>query len=671
MKRIKKNGGEIKKMTDQLAVFMDFENIALWAEREFFDFEVTSLMEYLQSRGPAVVKRAYGDWSRFSRYRDELMNNSFDLIQIFSIRIGKNRADIRMALDAYEIAMTRPQINTFVIISGDSDFGPLVAKLREYGRYTLGIGPRSITHHLLVKSCDEFVYLETALGETAEVDEQSSMEREVARGLLSKALQAHGQRGEVPVLATRLKQTMLLMDPAFNEANFGYSQFKAWLEDSRDLVKLFVKDLQLYVAPIDYIAAGDLELTPSESPAAEVEPITPVRQNLDMQYKQIFSRLKMSSIDLTTRRDVLRDIYRELCEHPGEQTTDELLENLCERYEAQGLLRSKTTLREILQMAFRQRAFDYHKRPVSLYTPVWLAEGITSEADFVRRAESDFVYAVVRAGLEIDMGELAYILLNDRNQTDYIQSLFEDLKQRAVITRKGNRYYLRGSGIIPFQDEPSLQILCRDIEQAEIPDDMTTGTEMARSLAKKAMVQRSQDFAASAETYLLACKLQWDAVEKGEQGATLEELRWYMASYASAIAGKLSQVNRDYTGARPYYLAFFALVQEDDPLWSRMRGLINPMLSYYWANAGRQLELNVSAWNLSMSSPAQIAVYAATHPNSELRKLWQDITNELAQVNPALLSRIANQIMMSRSDWPENARVAEQIEDIIAKVTPA
>jgi hypothetical protein len=297
--------------------------------------------------------------------------------------------------------------------------------------------------------------------------------------------------------------------------------------------------------------------------------------------------------------------------------------------------------------------------------------GITSEADFVRRAESDFVYAVVRAGLEIDMGELAYILLNDRNQTDYIQSLFEDLKQRSVITRKGKRYYLRGSGIIPFQDEPALQILCRDIEQAEIPDDMTTGTEMARSLAKKAMVQRSQDFAASADTYLLACKMQWDAVEKGEQGATLEDLRWYMASYASAIAGKLSQVNRDYTGARPYYLAFFALVQEDDPLWSRMRGLINPMLSYYWANAGRQLELNVSAWNLSMSSPAQIAVYAATHPNSELRKLWQDITNELAQVNPALLSRIANQIMMSRSDWPENARVAEQIEDILAKVTPA
>jgi uncharacterized LabA/DUF88 family protein len=656
---------------NQLAVFIDFENIALWAEREFFDFEVTSLMEYLQSRGPAVVKRAYGDWSRFSRYRDELMNNSIDLIQIYSVRVGKNRADIRMAIDAFEIAMTRPQINNFVIISGDSDFGPLVGKLREYGRYTLGIGPRSITHHLLVKSCDEFVYLETALGETAEVDEQSSVDRELARGLLAKALQAHGQRGEVPVLATRLKQTMLLMDPAFNDANFGYSQFKAWLEDSRDLVKLFMRDLQLYVAPIDYVAPGDLELIPSEVPQETKETQGSAALTLDVQYRSIFNRLKVASIEMSTRRDVLRDIYRELCEHPGEQTTDELLDNLATVYEAQGLIRSKANLREILQMAYRQESFDYGDKTASLHVPVWLAPGIQSEADFVRRAESDFVYAIVRAGLDIDHEELAYILLNDRNQVEYIQNLLDDLKQRGLITQRAKRYQLAGRGILPFEDDPALKILFRDIQEVEVPENMASGVETAHRLAKKAMVQRSQDFAASADNYLLACRLQWDAFRAGERGVSLEDLRWYMASYASAIAGKLSQVNRDYRGARPYYLAFFALVQEDDPLWSRMRGLINPMLSYFWANAGRELELNTSAWNLSMSSPAQIAVYAATHPNSDLRKLWYSITEELAQVNPGILERIGNQITLSSSDQPENLRVAEQISGILDSLTPA
>ena len=665
-------------MSDQLAVFIDFENIALWAEREFFDFEITSLLEYLQSRGPAVVKRAYGDWSRFSRYRDDMMNNSIDLIQIYSVRAGKNRADIRMAIDAFEIAMTRSQISTFVIISGDSDFSPLVGKLREYGRYTIGIGPRSITHDLLVRSCDEFIYLETALGEIADVDDQSCVAIEQARNLLSKALQAHGQRGDIPVLATRLKQTMLLMDPAFNEANFGYAQFKSWLEDNRDLVNLFIRDLQLFVASADYSdAEGSAPLLPVSSefvPARfpqsnETNP--PVRPTLDALYRQIFVRLKMASVDLSTRRDVLRDVYRELLAHPGVHTMDELLRILTERYEAQGLVRSENTLREIVQLAFRQRAFANQDQIVSLYTPIQIASGIDSEADFVERAEADFVYAVIRAGLEVDTAELAYLLLNDPNQGEYIQNLLLDLKQRGLIILKGKNYSLPGKGSVTISDEPALQILCLDIENVIVPDNLQPGVETARALAKKAMVQRSQDFAASSNTYLLACRMQWDAVEKGEPGSTLDDLRWYMASYASAIAGKLSQVNRDYSAARPYYLAFFSLVQEEDALWGRMRGLINPMLSYYWANAGRELDLNTTALNLSMSSPAQIAVYAATHPSPELRKLWREITEELAGVNPSLLYRIAHQLNMSRSEYPENGRVAELLQDILLNASVA
>lgn len=652
-------------MSEQLAIFIDFENIALWAEREFFDFEITSLMSVLQTRGPAVVKRAYADWSRFSRYRDEMMNNSIDLIQIYSVRAGKNRADIRMAIDSFEIALTRPQIRTYVIVSGDSDFSPLMAKLREYGRYTIGIGPRSITHDLLVRSCDEFIYLETALGEQPDLDDQSCVEIEEARNLLTRALNAHGQRGDLPVPVTRLKQTMLLMNPAFNEANFGYTQFKSWLDEHRDLAKLFMKDMQLYVAPQKYMASSSFEFIPSEVDVADADEDAYPGEKAGGYYRQVINRLKMTNVDLTTRRDVLRDIYRELNDHPGEQTTDELLDMLEERYEALGQMRTKATLREILQLAFRQGAFDYLEQPVSPYTPVQLAEGIDSEADFVERAESDFVYTAIKAGQDVDPSELAYLLLNDHNQADYIHLLLEDLKQRGMITYRNKRYSLPGSGNIPFGDDPSLRILCRDIEQAVVPENLTPSSETARSLAKKAMVQRSQDFAASSNTYLLSCRLQWDAIERSEPGATLEDLRWYMASYASAIAGKLSQVNRDYSGARPYYLAFFSLVKEDDPLWGRMRGLINPMLAYFWSNTGRELDINVSSWNLSMSSPAQIAVYAATHSNPDLRKLWHKVTADLAEVNPGVLRRIANQLMLSRTDHPENARVAEQIEAIL------
>ncbi len=655
-------------MTKQLAVFIDFENVAIWAEQEFFDFELTPLMEYLQSRGPVVIKRAYGDWGRFSRYRDELMNNAIDLIQIYSVRAGKNRADIRMAMDALETAMARPQISTFVIISGDSDFGPLVSKLREYGRYTLGIGPRSIAHHLLVKSCDEFVYLETALGETNGVVEQLGSEQVTARQLLLKALQAHGQRGEVPVLAAKLKQTMLLMDPAFNEVNFGYDQFKSWLDDQREAVNLLVKEMQLYVAPKDFVAPGGFVLSLPGSEAAEEGGPKPGREaSLAAQYRQIFNRLKMTAVDFAIRRDVLRDIYRELNAEPGRRTADQLLEELRERYEGHGLIRSKTALRQIWQMGFRQRAFDYKGgQSTSFHVPVWLAEDIDSEATFVRRAESGFVYAVVNAGLEIDRAELAAILLNDRQQLDYIQTLLDDLEARGRITSDGKRYHLPGRGAYPFcEDEPALEPICNDIEALTLPESLAPGPHQAHALAQKAMVQRSQDFAASADTYLLACRVQAEAVKADEDGATLEDLRWYMASYASVKAGELSQVHHNYSGSRPYYLAFFSLVREDDPLWSRMRGLINPMLSYYWANAGRELGESIVVSGSTATSPAQIAILAATHPNPELRRLWEKATRALAQVNPSLLRRVINQLRMDQSESGAAALVAQQIEAML------
>jgi uncharacterized LabA/DUF88 family protein len=667
-------------MNNQIAVFIDFENVALWAEQEFLDFELTPLMEYLQSRGPVVLKRCYGDWSRFSRYRDELMNNAVDLVQIYSVRAGKNRADIRMALDAMETAITRSQIQTFAIVSGDSDFGPLVTKLREYGRYTLGIGPREVTHPLLVKACDEFVYLEAVLNQSHDLDslqEPSPPDYEAARTLLSKALRIHAQRGELPVLAAKLKKTMLLMDSAFNETNFGFAQFRNWLEDNNDLLQLYTKDFQVYVAPAGFMLPGNQDGLQPLTPTTYVEPESLAepslaaldygqgRLPLRVYYKQILNRLKMTGIDFSTRRDVLRDIYRELSARPGERTTDELLEELCNRYEVQGLIRSKTLLRQIWQMAFRQRAFDYHGEVASVHVPVWLAADIDSEATFVQRAEAGFVYAVINAGLEIDRQELSSILINDREHTEYVDALIEDLLARGLVIESDGRYSLPGSNTIPFIDEPALEPVIYDIQNAQPPENMPRTPDRARSLAKTAMLQRSQDFAASARSYLYACRVQWDAVEAGEPTATLEDLRWYMASYASVKAGELSQIHRDYAHSRPYYLAFFYLVQEDDPLWGRMRGLINPMLSYYWVNAWRELGMTAGNPSLNGTTPAEIAVRAATHDDQELARLWFAMTTNLAAVNPGLIRRVANQIRLNRNEGPHYAQVADELEQML------
>jgi hypothetical protein len=316
-------------------------------------------------------------------------------------------------------------------------------------------------------------------------------------------------------------------------------------------------------------------------------------------------------------------------------------------------------------MGFRQRAFDYRDQVASVHVPVWLGEEIDSEAAFVQRAESGFVYAVINAGLDIDKNELAMILLNDNEHFEYIEDLLKDLEGRGLVIEVEGRYMLPGQSSIPFRDDPAMQPLIYDIENIPIPDSVTRSFEKARSLAKTAMLQRSQDFAASARSYLMACRLQWDAMEGGEPGATLEDLRWYMASYASVKAGELSQIHRDYANSRPYYLAFFSLVQEDDPLWSRMRGLINPMLSYYWVNAWRELGLNAGNPSLNATTPAEIAVRAATHENQDLCRLWYDMTNRLAEVNPGLLRRVANQIRLNRGDSPIYAQVADTLEQML------
>jgi len=197
----------------------------------------------------------------------------------------------------------------------------------------------------------------------------------------------------------------------------------------------------------------------------------------------------------------------------------------------------------------------------------------------------------------------------------------------------------------------------------QLPEGLARGPEAARSLADKAMLQRSQDFAGSTQTYLLACRVQWDAVNTNVPGAALEDLRWYIASYISTKAGALSQVQHNFRAARPYYLAFFWMVQEDDPLWDRMRRLINPMLSYYWANAIRELNLTFAP----ATSPARTAVQAAVHPNAEVRRLWLEVTEALARVNPRLLHRIAAQIRLEQADSTEARQVADQIESMLSE----
>ena len=645
-------------MADQLALFIDFENVAIWADEHFFDLDLTRLMEYLQSRGPVVIKRAYGDWRRFGKYRNDMLNNAIDLIQLYSVRVGKNRADIRLALDAFEVALIRPQIETIVIMSGDSDFGPLASKLREYGKYVLGIGPREITHPLLVRSCDEFLYLETVMGQSLETIDTSASDRDQARKLLRNALAVFGRKGELPVSASQLKATMLSIDSTFNEANLGFGQFRAWLESSRDMIRLYFRGMEMFVAPADFKVPEGFAALGQGDPRENGTPPASSQTSLSDLYAGIFSNAVAAEMDV--RRDVLRDLYRELNDRPGEWTPGDLLAELQDRYDSQGLARSKTLLMRIWQMGFYQRAYDY-LGPPSFSTRVKLAPEIDSQSAFIRRAESRFIYAVVEAGLEIDQAELASLLLHDRNQADYIQELLNDLVERGRIVVTEGRYRPAGRSENPLLDNPDLAGIVQELREVKLPDGLVRDVSQARDLAKSGMAKRTEDFSASAQDYLYACRLQWDAFEQGDPEATLEDLRWYLASYASVKAGELSQSLHRYDEARQYYWAFFSLVQEGTPLWDRMRGLVNPMLHYYWRNLARELNIEVRF----TSSPINIAAEIAGHGDKALRQKWADVTRKLAQINPDLLKRVTNQIVLNWEDSPDHMTVAAQIEEML------
>jgi hypothetical protein len=446
------------------------------------------------------------------------------------------------------------------------------------------------------------------------------------------------------------------LDPTFNEANLGYGQFRTWLEDNRDLAALFFKDLQMYVAPVDFRVPREFRSVPS--PAEKPRPEAAPQISLADSYAGLFRKVIVA--DLATRRDVLRDIYRELCERPGDWTLGALLDELQSRYESKGLTRSKTQLRKIAQLGFYQHAYEY-LGSVSVNTPIKLAEGIDSETIFIRRAEAQFVYAAVKADLDIDLAEMAATLLNDRSSAEYVQALLDDLERRGRIVRSDGRYRLPGRSEIPLLDDPNLQDVIREVRTVQLPEGLRRDVETARELAKSGRAKHSHDFSAATRDYLLACRLQWDAVESQAPGATLEDLRWYISSYVSAKAGDLSQNYGAFAAARPYYVAFFSLVQEGTPLWGRVRQLINPMLYFYWGNIAREIGVDLPYTR----SPAVVAVQIATHTNERLRAMWEETTRRLAQVNPEVLRRVAEQIRLTQAEKSWAVKVAGEIERML------
>ncbi len=241
--------------TRNMALFCDFENIAIGVrDAKYAQFDICKVLERLLLKGNIVVKKAYCDWSRYKEFKAGMHEASFELIEIPHVRqSGKNSADIRMVVDALDLCYTKEHLDTFVIISGDSDFSPLVSKLRENDKTVIGVGVKNATSDLLTANCDEFIFYDDLVRKqpprgraakskgahkaAAKASRKASRPkdgREEAFDLVVETYEALvAERGESEkIWGSMIKQTLKRRRPGFSESYFGFRSFGQLLEEA-------------------------------------------------------------------------------------------------------------------------------------------------------------------------------------------------------------------------------------------------------------------------------------------------------------------------------------------------------------------------------------------------------------------------------------------------------
>ncbi len=228
----------------KIAMFCDLENLALGVrDSEIKKFDIALILERLLEKGRIIVKKAYCDWERYSDYKRAFHEAAIEMIDIpQKYYSGKNSADIKMVVDAMELSYANEHLDTFVLLSGDSDFSPLVSKLKENNKYVIGIGVKDSSSALLVDNCDEFIYYEDVWRDrqrSPKVDGSDKKKSEAFR-LMVDAIQALLRDNKDVLWGSMIKQTMQRKKPSFNEGYFGYSTFSELLEDAErnNLIKL-------------------------------------------------------------------------------------------------------------------------------------------------------------------------------------------------------------------------------------------------------------------------------------------------------------------------------------------------------------------------------------------------------------------------------------------------
>lgn len=622
--------------------------MAICAREERIEFSIDPIMEMLRARGRPVLVRAYGDWGAYPQYPRDLRTHAVDLVQLYRYGVQqKNRADIALAVHAMDALYRLPHIEVFVIVAGDSDYAPLASMLREMGRRVLGVGIRGSTSPLLVASCDEFLYYDTLIARAA-----LALEPLDVLDLVDKALRALQQLGETTVTADRLRQVMLGLDPSFVASPFiqQHGSFDAFLQAYPERVRSHTEDgVYLYSLSLAIGAmatAATVAPPPNGAPdVAGPEPARTARGPLHARYRQTLQSHGWMLFNPEERRTALKALYGALRSEPSGRPMSHLVDTVASRYELMGMSVTRHGVEEAARAAWLSGLLWPVGDAAHVRDPATLADEINEET-FVSACEGVYLHRLREAIGQVDAEAAAQALFGDARRKAEAAALLERIEQSPQLAS------LPHPSLRAIVGDRAYERLGARIEETP-PPGTTVSAEESRLLFEKGQEQRSRDFVAGARTLLLASRLQWHALRRGDFRANVDDLRWYVASALSAEAGARYS-GREYEAAIPYYLAYFGMLRRADRLWEDVSRLTIHMLSYYTILATR-LEGERDPASPNAGQPGYLVAMVATHENDRVIWRWQQLASALAAASPSVAEELVRRIEDSSAD-PDTIR---------------
>jgi len=373
-------------------------------------------------------------------------------------------------------------------------------------------------------------------------------------------------------------------------------------------------------------------------------------------YRSFLREASLRLVDPGTRLQVLEDFLTLVQAHPDSPSLNTTADLLKDRYDAENALTPKFAVPEMMRLLIMSETLEFAGGQASSDAPLKRTAALSLDT-LAAACDAVYVWRLVEGGVPVFPDQLAPVLFGLDADPARVAALCEVLVERGRIVASGGSYAVSAAQIDRILERDELQLPVADMARVALPlvgsepispipaNDAglrVAGPRTAENLFREASDLRQRDFAASAQRYLQAARIQWAAlketiavVKAGQSRPGFDDLKWYLASYCSVKAGH-SFVTGNYAEAEPYYLAFFGLAQESDGVWPRIQRLVNPMASYFFALAGKQREESVPP-NLGRSPACQIALRIHNHAHQPVGALWEELMERLATVNLGLV----------------------------------